>query len=144
MGLDGLSNLIEGGPMQEQPDVPREELTKEELAARGEQPDDAQAAEADQVRRGHEAQQEGDDGGDDNGGDGDDENGDDDNGDDGDEPAPVDDPNLPEDGDPEADNLEPEPIPRDDFKDPEPETSDTREVREDPADLSGVKKEFDD
>lgn len=132
MGLDGLSNLIEGGHMQDQPDVPREELTKEELAARGEQPDDAQAAEADQVQRGHEAQQEGNDGDDDNGGDG------------GDEPAPVDDPNLPDDGDPEADDLEPEPIPKDDFKDPEPETSDTGEVREDPADLSGIQKEFDD
>lgn len=130
MGLDGLSNLIEGGQMQDQPDVPRDELTKEELAARGEQPDDAQAAEADQVQSGHEAQQEGgDDGGD---------------GDGGDEPAPVDDPNLPDDGDPEADGLESEPIPKDDFRDPEPETSDTNEVREDPADLSGIQKEFED
>jgi hypothetical protein len=130
MGLDGLSNLIEGGQMQDQPDVPRDELTKEELAARGEQPDDAQAAEADQVQAGHEAQQEG--GGDDG----------DDGG--GDEPAPVDDPNLPDDGDPEADGLDPEPIPPGDFKDPEPETSDTGEVREDPADLSGIQKEFED
>jgi hypothetical protein len=131
MGLDGLSNLIEGGQMQDQPDVPRDELTKEELAARGEQPDDAQAAEADQVQVGHdEAQQEG--GGDD---------GDDDGGA---EPAPVDDPNLPDDGDPEADGLDPEPIPPGDFKDPEPETSDTGEVREDPADLSGIQKEFED
>lgn len=134
MGLDGLSNLIEGGHMTHE--VPREEMTAKELAQQGKQPDDAQAAEADQVQRGHEAEVA----------DPPEPNGDEDDpvDDPGSEPAPVDDPDIPEDGDPEVDDLEPEPIPDDAFEDPEPETSDTREQREEPADLSGVEKEFDD
>lgn len=131
MGIDGLSNLQEGGQMHDQ-DVPRDEMTAEELAAQGgDQPDDAQAAEADQVQAGHEAQQRE--------GDGDGESDPDERTDD---PKPVDDDSLPEDGDPEADDLRPEPIPKEDFRDPEEDTSDVREDREDAADLSGVEKEF--
>jgi hypothetical protein len=116
MGLDGLSNLIEGGTMEDTPDIPRDELTKEELEAREAEDPQQEVATPD----------------------------DDDLTENGDEPAPVDDPDLPDDGDPEVDGLEPEPIPPGDFEDPESETSDTGEVREDPADLSEIQKEFDD
>jgi hypothetical protein len=144
MGIDGLSNLIEGGQMEEQ-DIPREEMTAEEAAkagveppnteppAPGTSPDDAQQSEADQVQRAHEDESDGDGDGD---GDGDDDESDPDERTD--DPKPVDDPNLPEDGDP--DKFESEPIQPGDF---DQSSEESGERREDPADLSGVEKEFD-
>jgi hypothetical protein len=56
-----------------------------------------------------------------------------------DDPAPVDNPDLSEDGD--DDSFESEPISPGDMDQTSGEGSETRE---DPADLSGVEKEFDD
>ena len=59
-------------------------------------------------------------------------------------PQPVDDPNLPPEGDPE--DFDEEPVPDEDF-DPQAdndETADNFEAKEDPNDLSGIDKEFDD
>jgi hypothetical protein len=139
MGIEGLSNFQEGGQMQdhegETPDVPQEEMTAAEREQAGlDNPDDMQEAEADQVQAGHEASGEGDDSEED-----DDES---DPAERTDDPAPVPDDSLPDDGDPEVDGLESEPIPKEDFE--QGELSDHGETREEPADLSGVEKEFED
>lgn len=115
---------------QDQPGVPQDEMTEQERKAAGlDQPDDAQAAEAEQVQRGHEASGEG------NGEGGDDSDPEERT----DDPKPVDDPDLPEDGDP--DQFESNPISPHDM---DQSSDEAGEQREEPADLSGVKKEFDD
>jgi hypothetical protein len=53
-------------------------------------------------------------------------------------PKPVDDPDLPEEGDPEE--FEEEEVPSEDFTEPQ----EAVERREEPNDLSGIEKEFDD
>jgi len=56
---------------------------------------------------------------------------------------PVDNPDLPVEGDP--DEPEEEPVPDDDFDDPHGNDSmDNEEEAEEPNDLSGIEKEFDD
>ena len=60
------------------------------------------------------------------------------------DPQPVDNPDLPEDGDP--DDVGEEPVPESDFDESasEDDTMDNQEEAEEPNDLSGVDKEFDD
>lgn len=62
----------------------------------------------------------------------------------GDPAKPVDDPDLPEDGDPE--DFEEEHIPDEEFDQyaENNDTMDNREEAEEPNDLSGIDKEFDD
>jgi len=57
---------------------------------------------------------------------------------------PVDNPDLPEEGDP--DDFYPEQVADEDFDDyaDNNDTMDNKEVREEPNDLSGIDKEFDD